>query len=268
MDNGWVKLYRSMTSCKTASRGLNFFGAMAWLVAKASYEETWHDGDKIKRGQLFTGRKFLSKEWRISQQSVRTILQHLETDGFLTIKSTSKGSVLTICNYSSYQVLPSPNQPSDQPTGNQRVTNDQPTINHYQEYKEVQEVKEISLACAREGLSEISDSQKKTATAAERIWNAYPRRLDMQSEIAAVIAAIQKEADKPGENVESAIVRIGAAVKRYAEAVAGWPKTDKRFVAQCRRWFEESRYLDDPETWVRKTGGGKFDPRDQSTWEN
>lgn len=139
MDNGWIKLYRSMTCCKTASRGLNYFGAMSWLVAKASYEETWYDGDKIGRGQLFTGRKYLSKEWKIGQQSVRTILRHLEEDGFLTIKSTSKGSILTICNYDSYQMLPLPNQPSDQPTGNQRVTNDQPTGNHFQEYKEVKE---------------------------------------------------------------------------------------------------------------------------------
>ncbi len=143
IDSGWIKLYRSMTSCKTASRGLNFFGAMAWLVVKANYEESWYNGDKIGRGQLFIGRKYLAKEWKVGQQVVRTILSHLEEDGFLTIKSTKRGSVVTICNYDTYQMKDGEDQPSNQPTGNQQVTINQPTPNHFQEFKEDQEVQEV-----------------------------------------------------------------------------------------------------------------------------
>ena len=122
MDNGWVKLYRSMTSCKTASRGLNFFGAMAWLVVKANYEESWYNGDKIGRGQLFVGLKYLSKEWKVGMRVVRTILDHLEADGFLTSKSTSKGRVLSICNYDTYQMV----EVADR-QANRQATDKQPT---------------------------------------------------------------------------------------------------------------------------------------------
>lgn len=143
IDSGWIKLYRSMTSCKTSSRGLNFFGAMAWLVVKANYEESWYNGDKIGRGQLFVGRKYLAKEWKVGQQVVRTILSHLEDDDFLTIKSTKRGSIVTICNYDTYQMRDEDHQPSSQPTPNQPPTINQPTPNHFQEFKEDQEVQEV-----------------------------------------------------------------------------------------------------------------------------
>lgn len=137
MDNGWVKLYRSMTSCKTASRGLNFFGAMAWLVVKANYEESWYNGDKIGRGQLFVGLKYLSKEWKVGIQSVRTILLNLNADGFLTSKSTNKGTILTICNYDTYQMVDADIQQANQQTGNKRVTSNQQTGNNFQEEKNI-----------------------------------------------------------------------------------------------------------------------------------
>ena len=143
IDSGWIKLYRSMTSCKTASRGLNFFGAMAWLVVKANYEESWYNGDKIGRGQLFVGLSYLSKEWKVGKQIVRTILAHLESDGFLTLKPTRKGTVVTICNYDSYQSYQDDDQHNDQHTPNTQPTHDQHTPNTFQEFKEDQEVQEV-----------------------------------------------------------------------------------------------------------------------------
>lgn len=137
---GWIKLYRSMTNCKTGSRGLGYFGAMAWFVARANYEDSWYEGDEIKRGQLFVGYKKLSEEWKIGIQSIRTIIAKLKKDKFLTIKSTNKGTILTICNYERYQRKKRPTNKQS----NTRVTRDQHAGNNLKEEKEVKEDKEYN----------------------------------------------------------------------------------------------------------------------------
>ncbi len=137
MDNGWVKLFRSMCDCRTASRGLTYFGAMAWMVAKASYEDTWFDGCRVVRGQLFCGLPYLSKEWKIGIQSVRTILKHLENDGFLTSKPTNRGRIITICNYESYQFRETNGQQTGQQANNRQLTGEQQASNTFQEVQEI-----------------------------------------------------------------------------------------------------------------------------------
>lgn len=126
MQRGYTKSWRKKYESKTASRGLLYIGAMDWLVGNANWKDGWHDGDRCERGQLFVGRNQLSKAWRVSQQTVRTILRNLETDEFLTIKPTNKGSVITVLNYDIYQDESERDQPADQPVTNQLSTSDQP----------------------------------------------------------------------------------------------------------------------------------------------
>ena len=84
----------------------------------------------VKRGQLITGRKILSSETGLSEQNIRTALKVLSMCEFLTIKSTSAYSLITIVNYGKYQDKSTSESTNDQPTPNQRLTNDQPTPNH------------------------------------------------------------------------------------------------------------------------------------------
>ena len=82
----------------------------------------------IMRGQVPTGRKKLSDETGLSQQCTRTVLKILKRCGFLTIKSTNKLSIITICKYNDYQTRQPANQPAHQPA-HQPATNQQPTSN-------------------------------------------------------------------------------------------------------------------------------------------
>ena len=91
------------------------------LLLIANWEDkAWH-GEVIKRGQVVTGRKKLSKETKLTEQQVRTSLNKLISTNEITIKKTNKYSVITINNYSKYQDY---NQQS-----NQQITNKQPTNN-------------------------------------------------------------------------------------------------------------------------------------------
>lgn len=57
----------------------------------------------VKRGQLITGRKQISAETGISESTVKRRLKLFEKLGILTIKSTNKFSIITLCNYKHYQ---------------------------------------------------------------------------------------------------------------------------------------------------------------------
>ena len=74
---------------------------------------------------MITGRKSLSESAGMSEQTLRTCLDRLKSTNEITIKSTNKYSILTVCNYDTYQSKKSEaNQQS-----NQQVTNKQPSTN-------------------------------------------------------------------------------------------------------------------------------------------
>ncbi len=86
-------------------------------------------GHLIKRGQLPAGRKKLSVATGISERSIRTCLERLKRSGEITIKTSSKFSIITICNYDKYQTIAKENDPqvvtqttSDRPAADQQST--------------------------------------------------------------------------------------------------------------------------------------------------
>lgn len=107
---------------------------------------------------------------------------------------------------------------------------------------------------------------------AEAIQALHPKRRELRGDVAAIVEAVRREADKPGGSIEAALGKIRTATEAYAAAVAAWPEAKKRFVTPCKRWFDEGCYLDDPATWRQDDPAAagrkrKFDPRDPSTWD-
>jgi hypothetical protein len=96
------------------------------LLLRANHENGFWKGHEVKRGQLITGRKSLSKSTGLSEQAIRTSLERLKSTNEITIKSTNKFSIITICKYDDYQTTVTPKQPAErpatQPTNNQQTT--------------------------------------------------------------------------------------------------------------------------------------------------
>lgn len=139
----WVKLHRGITDWQWYTN-TNTFRVFIHLLIKANHEKSHYRGVPILRGQVFTGRKLLAKELNMSEQEIRTALNHLLRSE-ITIKSTSRHSIITINNYDTYQSVKPTKQPTKQPAINQQITNNQPTINHIQEPKEPKEPKEKNV---------------------------------------------------------------------------------------------------------------------------
>jgi DNA replication protein DnaD len=103
----------------------NTFRVFVHLLLLANVTDRDFEQVTVRRGQLVTSRKHLSRDLKISEQSVRTALEHLKSTSEITISTTSKFSIITINNYDLYQrVTHSPT--SNQPATNQRPTSNQP----------------------------------------------------------------------------------------------------------------------------------------------
>ena len=107
------------------------------LMLRANHTDAEFENHKIKRGQLVTSRKALAYELKMSEQSIRTALDHLKSTHDITITATKKYSIITIVDYEQLQTT---NQPFDQqttneqPTINQQLTNNQPQYNKDKKY--------------------------------------------------------------------------------------------------------------------------------------
>ncbi len=127
-ENGFIKLNRNMLSWRWYHDMITF-KVFVHLLFKANFKDGEFEKHTIRRGQLVTGRKALSKELEISEQSIRTALEHLKSTNEITITPTSKYSIITINSYDKYQNVDQHiNQRStnNQPTANQQVTSNQP----------------------------------------------------------------------------------------------------------------------------------------------
>ncbi|MBR3783992.1 MAG: hypothetical protein IKJ78_05980 [Bacteroidales bacterium] len=131
MNNGWIKLFRSLLEWEwwheRDTRDLFIYCLIA-----ANHDEQHQCGMTIPRGSFITSRKRLSNEVDITEQSVRTSLARLTRTQELTVQSTNLYTIITVCNYDKYQAKdtdgqPAGNQENNQPF-NQRTTNEQPTI--------------------------------------------------------------------------------------------------------------------------------------------
>ncbi|MFA5234543.1 MAG: hypothetical protein WC390_09105 [Sulfurimonas sp.] len=102
-----------------------------------------YDGKEmtIERGQLVTGLFKLREHTGLSISKIRTSIQVLLNSGFLTKTSTSKMTIITVCNYNEYQ--PTSTNEITKDITNQSQTNRKP-IATIQECKECNNTTSLS----------------------------------------------------------------------------------------------------------------------------
>ena len=126
--DGWIKIHRKFVEWEwfEDSEMVHLF---LYLLLKANHKENKWKGILIKRGTLITSRSKLSEATKIPEQTIRTCINRLKRTNEITTTtdSTKQFTIITICNYDSYQEEnTSTNQP---PTNHQPTTNQPPTTN-------------------------------------------------------------------------------------------------------------------------------------------
>ena len=121
-QGGWIKIHRKMVDWEWYSHPTTFVVWMHLLI-EATHEEKEWKGVPISIGQLVTSVNSLAISTGLSIQQVRTALRNIQTTGEITIKTTNKYSIITICKYDEYQLLNGKGQQTKQQTNNKQTNN-------------------------------------------------------------------------------------------------------------------------------------------------
>jgi hypothetical protein len=109
--DGFIKLHRKLQDW-CWYKNVNTKSVFIHLLLKASHNYYKAPrGDKLNPGQVCVGREQFAEELGLSVRNVRTALKNLLTTNEVTITSTSKGSIISITNWTEYQLS---DQQSDQ----------------------------------------------------------------------------------------------------------------------------------------------------------
>ena len=104
----------------------------------------------VKRGQLIASRESVCKNTGLTPREYRTAIKRLSDCNAISVKTTNRFTLVTICKYESYQQK---DEPCDQPKTNKRPTNDQPKTNERPHLKNIrieEDKEEHSLTNVRE----------------------------------------------------------------------------------------------------------------------
>lgn len=125
---GWIKLHRKILKWEwfDDSKMIKFF---IYCLLKANYEDAKWRGQTIEKGSFISSLNKISIDTNLSIQQIRTLIDKLKSTHEITCKSTKKYTVITICNFDSYQVGNTVEQHTEQHT-NQHTSNTQVTTSN------------------------------------------------------------------------------------------------------------------------------------------
>lgn len=145
MNNGYIKLWRKIIDT-SFFKYPNTLQLAIYILLEANHKsyKTLYDGNEItvERGQLITGLYKMKEHTGLTVSKIRTSLTFLKKVRFLAKTSTSKMTIITVCNYNEYQQDVA--KTLAKTLANQSQTNRKP-IATIQEVKEVKECKEIDI---------------------------------------------------------------------------------------------------------------------------
>lgn len=115
---GWISLHRKFLSWEWFDKP-EMVQLFIWLLLNANYADKKWQGKVIKRGQIMVTTPKIMEALRLTERQVRTCISRLKSTGEVTVKTTNKYSIVTICNYDRYQ---NENFPSDGQNDGQNAT--------------------------------------------------------------------------------------------------------------------------------------------------
>ena len=104
---GWFAMNRAMFEHPLFAGNPERVAAWAWMIAMAAWKDTRQDaGGKVvivKRGQLLTSYRQMSKSTGVSIKTLRTLIDRLQHGNAVGIETGTGRLLITIRNYEKYQ---------------------------------------------------------------------------------------------------------------------------------------------------------------------
>lgn len=134
---GWIKIHRQILNNPIVTKDGDHFAVWVFLLLEAQHKpyKKIFRGEKItlEAGQLITGRKVISATLGINESKVFRVLKSLKSEQQIEQQTSNKSSMITILNWSRYQV---DEQQNEQQVNNNRTASEQ-QVNTLQECKTV-----------------------------------------------------------------------------------------------------------------------------------
>ena len=105
---------------------------LVYILSKANFENKRWNGIEVKAGQLVCSVGTISFATRLTPMKIRRALERLEMAGTIETETTNRYTIITVCNYASYQQLP--NQNNKQTTNKEQSNSKQITNKQQQLY--------------------------------------------------------------------------------------------------------------------------------------
>ena len=164
--NGWISLNRELRQ-HWLWQDKPFTKGQAWidLLLLAQHTESKIPvKDKLielKRGDLLTQERTLVSSWGWSKTKVRSFLKLLENDSMIVRKIDHKKTIITICNYESYQDT----ETKKEPKKNQKKTKKEPKkdlYNNDNKENNVNNFKKWTLEQFKDSVRKVAKEKKYT----------------------------------------------------------------------------------------------------------
>lgn len=125
----WIKIHRGVLDSFCFANS-DHFKIWIWMLLKANYKKSFIPLNygrgtttiEVDRGQFIFGRNRAQEELKINGSAIYRIMQKFEDLKQISIESNSHYSLITICNYNSYQNI---KDKDEQPVNSQRTTGEQ-----------------------------------------------------------------------------------------------------------------------------------------------
>lgn len=235
---GWVCLHRRIRESAIFA-SMVLLKVWVWALTKATHRRivssirTGRGTSQVEvlPGQFIYGRNVAAEELDMPPSTVHDAMQKLKSLGSLDIKPDTHCSLITICNWKSYQDLDAMNQQATRhPSDNQATTN-----RHIQPHKPHKQI--TSAQSAPDGFADW--------------WKTYPRKVVKRPATVAYAAALKRIQAEKSIDANRATAELLTITTAFAEAVKG---TELQYIPYPTTFLNEGRYDDDPATWKRTNG--------------
>lgn len=126
MVGDWLRLHRKSLDSRAFSDDW-LWRLWCWCLLKAGWKTQWKHGRELLPGQFATGRNLASEQLKVSPSKWYRGMHLLQEWGQIQLEVNNHFTVVTICNWQSYQPAEEEEWTADeQPADNQRTAGEQP----------------------------------------------------------------------------------------------------------------------------------------------
>ena len=146
---GYIKLHRKILESEVFANP-TALKIWIWCLAKATFKERYipvktgrgETTVKLNPGQFLFGRFKAEEELNIDGSTIYKWMQKFASEeyGMLKIESSSHYSIITLCNWESYNTL---DDDKEQPSNNQVTSKEQPSNNQVTQTRKIKNVKNV-----------------------------------------------------------------------------------------------------------------------------